>query len=123
MTIGKNIKEKRMALGITQSVLAARIGVKASLVWTWENDYSRPNIFNIWNLADFFGCTIDELCGRGETQNTGEWVMQKKKPGKITPEAVCSNCGREVVYQVIDYRWAFENYCPHCGAKMKGGAI
>ena len=53
---------------------------------------------------------------------TGEWIEQEKIRGKVSPEAVCSNCGREVVYQVIDGKWAFENFCPHCGAKMKGGA-
>lgn len=121
MTIGKNIKEKRTALGMSQATLAKRIGVATSLVWHWENGYTRPNVFNAWNLADLFGCTIDELCGRGETKNTGKWVRQKKKPGEAVPEAVCSKCGRDVVYQAIDYRWAFENYCPHCGAKMKGG--
>lgn len=41
----------------------------------------------------------------------------QRQPGK-DPEAVCSRCGREVVYQIIDNRWEFENFCPHCGAKM-----
>lgn len=44
----------------------------------------------------------------------GEWLRQKGDP-----EAVCSNCGREAVYQIIDDRWRFENFCPHCGARMK----
>ena len=55
-------------------------------------------------------------------QSEGEWVRQNKIKGKVTPEAVCSECGREVVYQVIDNKYFFENFCPHCGAKMKGGA-
>lgn len=42
-----------------------------------------------------------------------------RQPGK-DPEAVCSACGREAVYQIIDGKWAFENFCPHCGAKMDG---
>lgn len=48
-------------------------------------------------------------------QNVGEWVRQKG-----SPEAICSECGRDVVYQVIDNKWAFENFCPNCGSKMKG---
>ncbi len=43
----------------------------------------------------------------------------KRQPSK-DPEAVCSACGREAVYQIIDNKWAFENFCPHCGAKMEG---
>ena len=50
----------------------------------------------------------------------GEWVIQDKEPRKIKSEAKCSICGRDVVYQIIDNKWQFENYCPHCGAKMKG---
>jgi DNA-directed RNA polymerase subunit RPC12/RpoP len=53
-------------------------------------------------------------------QSVGEWVRQEKEKGKVTPEAVCSNCGRDVEYQVIDGRWAFENYCPHCGSRNRG---
>jgi hypothetical protein len=54
-------------------------------------------------------------------QSEGEWIRQEKKNGKVAPEAVCSNCGRDVEYQVIDGKWAFENYCSHCGAHMTGG--
>jgi ribosomal protein S27AE len=44
----------------------------------------------------------------------GEWVRQKGRP-----EAICSECGREVVYQIIDNKWRFENFCPHCGADTR----
>ena len=44
----------------------------------------------------------------------GEWIKQKG-----SSDAICSNCGRDVVYQIIDDRWQFENFCPHCGVKMK----
>lgn len=43
----------------------------------------------------------------------------KKKDRKVgEAEAYCLTCGREVVYQVINNRYQFENYCPHCGARM-----
>lgn len=49
----------------------------------------------------------------------GEWIKRENKsPTQI--EAYCSMCGRDAVYQVIDNKWQFENFCPHCGAKMKG---
>lgn len=44
------------------------------------------------------------------------WKMQSGRD----PEAICSACGREAVYQIIDNKWAFENFCPHCGARMDG---
>ncbi len=54
-----------------------------------------------------------------KSQKTSVWIRpEKKKIGEA--EAYCSNCGREVVYQIIDNRYQFENFCPHCGAKMNG---
>lgn len=50
----------------------------------------------------------------------GEWKLNKKELGVDRAEAECSICGREVVYQVIDGIWGFENFCPHCGADMRG---
>lgn len=44
----------------------------------------------------------------------GKWIERKGRA-----EATCSLCGRDVVYQIIDDRWQYENYCPHCGAKME----
>ena len=38
--------------------------------------------------------------------------------GTLNVEAECSNCGREVVYQIVNNRYEFENFCPHCGVKM-----
>lgn len=49
--------------------------------------------------------------------NHSKWV--KRTDGKVGEcEAYCLRCGRDVVYQIIDSRYQFENYCPHCGAKM-----
>lgn len=66
--------------------------------------------------TDCTDCLIAEhLYNAGyRKQSEGEWVRQKG-----SPEAICSNCGRNVVYQAIDNKWAFENFCPHCGAKMR----
>lgn len=41
----------------------------------------------------------------------GHWV-------KTADGAECDNCGREAVYQIIDGRWQYEPWCPHCGAIM-----
>ena len=37
---------------------------------------------------------------------------------KTADGAECENCGREAVYQIVDDHWEYENFCPHCGAKM-----
>lgn len=46
----------------------------------------------------------------------GKWIKRENK-SPTQSEAYCSICGRDAVYQVIDNRWQFEDYCPHCGSK------
>ncbi|MGN0476426.1 MAG: hypothetical protein ACI4HM_03710 [Ruminococcus sp.] len=63
-----------------------------------------------------------------ETEETnaveGKWVKPKTVSSHaLPPEAVCSLCGRKVVYQKIDGHWGFENFCPHCGATMKNSGV
>lgn len=45
-------------------------------------------------------------------QKEGEWKM------KVYPITSCSVCG---VLQSVEYQQGW-NFCPNCGAKMKGGA-
>ena len=49
----------------------------------------------------------------------GEWKKREDRRGSVIAEAECSICGREVEYQIINGRWAFEYFCPHCGADMR----
>ena len=47
-----------------------------------------------------------------------EGILHKTSEKVGEAEAYCLTCGRDVVYQVINNRYQFENYCPHCGARM-----
>ena len=66
MSLGEIIKEKRKERGWTQERLAKKIGVAAGTISWWENDGATPSIYAMWDMADVFGCSIDELCGRKE---------------------------------------------------------
>ena len=68
MSIGEIIKEKRKQLGLSQRALAKKLGVPNVSLAKWECGMHIPNIYALWDLADFFGCTIDELCGRDPTK-------------------------------------------------------
>lgn len=56
-----NIKKARERLGITQTELADKLGVRQSTVAMWETDNSLPRADKLPILAKFLGCTIDEL--------------------------------------------------------------
>ena len=60
-TIGKNIAERRRALGMTQETLAEKVGVSAQAVSKWENDMTEPDARMLLTLSDLFGTSVDNL--------------------------------------------------------------
>ena len=78
-TVGQIIREKRRERCWTQKKLATKIGVTAAAIGYWENDIASPNIYAVWDMADVFGCTIDELCGRKEKNGNERTILYPKK--------------------------------------------
>ena len=61
--LGKKIAEARRKSGITQSALAARVGVTAQAVSKWEQGRSCPDIAILDEIADALGISLFELLG------------------------------------------------------------
>ena len=61
--LAARIYESRKAMGITQEVLAAKLGITPQSVSRWENGQSRPDVDMLPRLAAFFGITVDALFG------------------------------------------------------------
>ena len=51
-----------------------------------------------------------------EKQSEGEWVRNGQ-----TSEYICSSCGAIAPVDCLKENFYKSNFCPHCGAKMKGG--
>lgn len=68
VVVGKRISSLRMARGMTQEQLALVLKVSPAAVSKWERDLATPSVELLWALADFFGCSIDELVGRKSAQ-------------------------------------------------------
>ena len=64
ISIGKNIKEKRIEQKLTQNELAKAIGVTPVAISYQENNINNPNVLDIWKIADVLNMSIDELIGR-----------------------------------------------------------
>ncbi len=75
------IKELRMEKQITQFELGKILGVKNYTIGNWEQGRAEPSLEEIVILANYFGCTTDELLGREPV----EPVIQNSI--KITPLA------------------------------------
>ena len=59
------IRQLRLAAGLTQPQLAAKLGVTKNAVTNWEAGSSRPDISTLAGLCDALSVGADELLGRG----------------------------------------------------------
>lgn len=62
--IGDKIKELRKARGLSQIQLAVQCDVYPDYISWWESGKRMPSLLNAIALADSFGVSLDELCGR-----------------------------------------------------------
>lgn len=69
MKLNKKLKEMRESQGLSLMKVAKALNVSDASVFNWENGVE-PKASYIIKLADFFGCTTDELLGR-ENYGTG----------------------------------------------------
>ena len=55
----------RLKAGFSQTEAARRLGIDQSTVSCWETGKKMPRASKLAKLADLYGCTVDELFGRG----------------------------------------------------------
>ena len=58
------LRAQRKAQGWTQYELAQRVGCDESTINHWEKGRTNPSLKTVINLADLFGCSLDEILGR-----------------------------------------------------------
>lgn len=61
MSVGKRIRARRDALGLTQTQLALRVGIDKGTVWRYETDRSPPHTNHLIKLSDVLGVSVDWL--------------------------------------------------------------
>ena len=62
--LGKKIRDLRMERGLTQSQLAAKVGVSMSAVSLWESDINEPKAGYVLKPSEIFGVSADYLLGK-----------------------------------------------------------
>lgn len=55
------LKSIRLRRGLSQSMLASRLGVKQNTISGWESGAREPDINMLKRLSHELGCTVDEL--------------------------------------------------------------
>ena len=60
----ENIKTFRIEKKLTQNQFAAVLGVTQRKISYWETGRIEPDIDTLWQIAEFFEISIDELVGK-----------------------------------------------------------
>lgn len=63
------IKELRNKRGFSTEKLGKAIGVSNASITRWERMQRMPSLENAFNLAHFFGVSIDFLAGKSEANS------------------------------------------------------
>lgn len=80
--IGDRIKSFRVAHGMTQAELANKVGVKPTVVSSWEIGRTEPNLGQTGALARVFDVSIDELVA-----DRDQWLEEITVPAEeYSPE-------------------------------------
>ena len=59
----KNIKSERVRIGLSQDVLAEKLGVHVNSVRKWENGETQPGSMSLIAMSKIFNCSPDYLLG------------------------------------------------------------
>lgn len=59
----KNIKSERVRIGISQDVLAEKLGVHVNSVRKWESGETQPSSLSLIAMSKIFNCSPDYLLG------------------------------------------------------------
>lgn len=62
--------------GITSYRVAKDTGITSATLSDWKNGKSQPKVDKLQKIADYFGVSLDYLCGKEE-----ETVQKEKAPG------------------------------------------
>lgn len=58
------LKETRQAHGLTQELLAEKVGIAKNQIWLYETGKVEPRMSTLIGLAEVLGVSIDWLVGR-----------------------------------------------------------
>lgn len=86
MSLGKHLFEARKKAGLSQEMVAEKLGVSRQTISKWETDETVPDIYQSKKLAILYQLSLDELISFDVTRHQIETVIQNsdgKKEDKI----------------------------------------
>jgi transcriptional regulator with XRE-family HTH domain len=88
---GRNLREARVAAGLSQQELAARVGIALTNLTQIESGRSDPSLRLLGTLAKAVGCAAYELVTHWRTPHDGG-TMKHLTRTKATPDSKLGRC-------------------------------
>jgi len=66
------IKAFRKKNNLTQAELGVILGVSTNCITQWETGVRCPSISKLCEIAQLFGCSLDDLVGNSDTDKRGD---------------------------------------------------
>lgn len=91
--IASNLAFLRKKKGLTQAELAEKIGYSDKAISRWEKGDTLPDITMLYNLCEFYGISLDDLCGSEEPVTDETLPKEDKKKKKTAGLNYIIQCG------------------------------
>ena len=123
--VGRIISQKRKEHNMTQMQLADALGISFQAVSNWERGNSMPDISKLPELAELFGCSIEELLGGGASAGNVEKLAKGEGQGLSLGEIaeVAPVLTPEVLDEAVESACRVETPSAACGdSSLQEGA-
>lgn len=81
--LGDRIKQRRVALNLTQEELGNKIDASKFTVSKYERGVNEPDIVTLGKISDILECSVDYLIGKTDVPNAYHHEYNDKEAGKI----------------------------------------
>lgn len=111
------LKYLRESAGLTQLAVAESLGITQQALSNYERGINAVPCAYLLQLARLYSVSAGSLLGACAVK-TGRWLLTDAYPHRM----YCSECFCTAVPNVEFLKqWGMEyEFCPHCGAPMKG---
>ena len=79
MEFPERLRRLRDKNGIKRYILSQRCGLHPDAIRRYERGEAEPDLRSLIAIADFFGVSLDYLCGRDQDRSEGSRPKKKKK--------------------------------------------
>ncbi|WP_080058329.1 XRE family transcriptional regulator [Spirosoma aerolatum] len=106
--LAANLKFLRESKGLSLADMTQRVDIKKNTINNYENGNTEPNLTNLIQLSNFFGCSIDEMIKNDLSKKLGSVAQgssfQKKHVGK--PSIVTVDTTENSIVPILDIKVA-----------------